>query len=361
MEALRRTLIHDPMAVVWPAIVFLVTFAAGWLARKLFMRVLRAWIARTNSRPAMILAEALRGPILIWAVILGAHLALQSSELPHKVTTFSAKALLVLWILSLTLMCMQLAGNLVRYYGAQVPGALPVTSLSQNLAQLFVVLLGILVMLHNLGLEIGPILGALGVGGLAVALALQDTLSNLFAGFYIAVARQIRLGDYIKLNTGEEGYVSDITWRSTAIRSLGNNMIIIPNSKLSQANVTNYHLPETRMSASLQVAVGFDSDPERIEAMLLDVARAAVGRVAGLLADPAPSVAFDPGIAESWLGFTLNFQVTEFSAQFGVKNELRKAILQRLRQEGIPLPYPARTVHLVEPEVLKPEGRAAHP
>jgi small-conductance mechanosensitive channel len=360
MNTVRQVVLQHPMLLVWPAVVFLATLAIGWLIRSLLLRALRVWTERTQSRPAIILTEALRGPILIWVLILGVHLSLQASELPPEILAFGAKLLLSLWIVSLTLMFMQIAGDLVRYYGDQVHGSLPVTSLSQNLAQLLVVVLGILVLLHNLGLAITPILGALGVGGLAVALALQDTLSNLFAGFYIAVARQIRLGDYIKLNTGEEGYVSDITWRSTSIRSLGNNMIMIPNSKLSQAIVTNYHLPEMRMGASLQVSVMYDADPDRIEALLVDVAKKAQPEVPGMLGDPAPSVAFDPGFGESSLGFTLSFQVSEFAKQFGVRHELRKRIWRRFREEGIQLPYPTRTVHWIGPEPMKPDGGSAH-
>ena len=129
---------------------------------------------------------------------------------------------------------------------------------------------------------------------MAVALALQDTLSNLFAGFYVSVAGQVRVKDYIKLNTGEEGYIEDITWRSTTIRSLGNNLIIVPNAKLAQAVVTNYYLPEKRISISVPVTVGSDSDPDRVERALLDEARKAVGEVPGLLGQPEPGVSFDP-------------------------------------------------------------------
>jgi small-conductance mechanosensitive channel len=279
-------------------------------------------------------------------VILGVHLAFESSALPPRFTAWSARTLLVLWILSLTIMCMQIAGKLVRFYGDQVPGALPVTTLTENLAQLGVVILGILVLLRAMGLEITPMLTALGVGGLAVALALQDTLSNLFAGFYVAIARQIRLGDYIKLNTGEEGYVSDITWRSTIIRALGNSMIIIPNAKLGQAIVTNYYLPDKRIAASLQVGVCYDADPEHIERVLLDVAQKSTADISGLVAEPAPSISFDPGFGESGLYFTVGFQVEEFAQQFGVRHQLRMRILHRFREEGIQMPLPARTIYL---------------
>src|SRR5262249_34927292 len=119
METLRRTLLTNPMALVWPAVIFVATLAIGYLVRQLVMRVLRAWTARTQSRGAQILTEALRGPILIWMVILAAHLALQASELPVKVTDWGTRALLVLWIVSLTIMFVQVAGKTVRYYGDQ--------------------------------------------------------------------------------------------------------------------------------------------------------------------------------------------------------------------------------------------------
>jgi small-conductance mechanosensitive channel len=353
-----ETLRHDPMELIWPLIVLAGTFLIGLLVRRLVLRGIQDWTARTGSRSLTILADSLRGPMLIWAVIIGAHLAIQASALPPKYTEAGSKYLLVLWMISLTLMGMRLAGNLVRYYGEQVPGALPVTTLSETLAQLAVVVLGILLILSALDFRITPILTALGVGGLAVALALQDTLSNLFSGFYVAVARQIRLGDYIRLNTGEEGYVADIGWRSTTVRSLGNNMILVPNAKLAQAIVTNFHLPEKRMGASVQVSVSYDADPDHVERVLLEVAQRALGEVPGMVSESAPSVSFDPGFGESSLGFTLGFQVAEFANQFGVKAELRKRILRRFREEGIVIPYPARMVYLQESVGRRPDSES---
>jgi small-conductance mechanosensitive channel len=193
-------------------------------------------------------------------------------------------------------------------------------------------------------------LTALGVGGLAVALAMQDTLSNLFGGFYVAVAGQVRLGDYIKLNTGEEGYVTDIGWRSTTIRTRGNTMIIVPNAKLAQAIVTNYHLPEKPMVAMVEVSVSYDCDPDQVERVLLDIAARGAREIPGMLADPAPWVMFDPGFGDSALGLTLNYQVAEFASQFTVRHELRKRILRRFREEGIRIPFPARAVYMHGPE-----------
>jgi small-conductance mechanosensitive channel len=344
--AFQRALAKDPMEVVLPLAIFLTTFLIGWLIRRLVLRALHAWSARTGRRGGLILIQALRGPTLIWSLILAVHLGMQASDLPAQYTRIESNTLLVLWVGSLTLMCMRLVGDLVRLYGDQVPGALPVTTLTQNLAQIAVVILGASLLLNHFSLSLAPILTALGVGGLAVALALQDTLSNVFGGFYVAVARQVRPGDYIKLNTGEEGYVTDIGWRCTTIRALANNMVIVPNSKLSQAIVTNYSLPEKRMSSNLQVGVSMDSDPDRVERVLLEIGKQAALEIPGMLADPEPSVAFEPGFTESGLGFTLNYQVAEFASQPPVRNELRRRVLRRFRAEGIGVPFPTRTVYM---------------
>ena len=348
----RQLIVKDPMEVILPLGIFAATFVGCWVARGLLLRALKVWTARTESRAGLVLYEALRGPTLIWALILAANLAVQGSDLPAKLTYPVASVLLVLWIVSLTMMSMRVAGNMVRHFGAQIPGALPVTTLTQNLAQISVVILGVLILLGHFDVKLTPILTALGVGGLAVALALQDTLSNLFGGFYVAVAGQVRLGDYVKLNTGEEGYVTDIGWRCTTFRALANNLIIVPNAKLAQAIVTNYYLPEKRMSASFAVTVGYECDPDTVERVLAEVLTQAAGEVPGMLAEPAPGVAFDPGFGDVGMGFTASFHVADFASQFPVRNELRKRVLRRFRAEGIGIPYPSRTVYLHHPPVV---------
>jgi small-conductance mechanosensitive channel len=358
----RVLVMNDPMEVILPVGIFLVTFLAGWLARGLVLRALSSWNRRTNSRSGQVLYQALRGPAMIWALILAAHIAFQASDMPTRLTSLGSNALLALWIVSLTVMCMRVVGDLVRNYGAQVAGAMPVTTLTQNLAQIGVVILGALILLNHFNVSITPILTALGVGGLAVALALQDTLSNLFGGFYVAVAGQVRVGDYIKLNTGEEGNVVDIGWRCTTMKTQSNNMVIVPNSKLAQAIVTNFYLPERRLATSFVVTVDYESDPEVVEKVLMEVLAGSVKEIPGMLAEPAPGVAFDPGFGEQGMAFTVSFQVAEFANQGPVRNELRKRVLRRFREAGIGIPYPTRTVYLrgSRKDSSKPAGEPAH-
>jgi small-conductance mechanosensitive channel len=346
LQSLHEYVLKHPEALITPFVVFLAVVAVGYICRRLMLKALGVWSAKTNSRTGRILTDALRSPLVIWILILAVHLSIQSSELPSRFTQWTVEPLRVLFILSLTLMSMRIVGDLIRFSGAQVPGAVPVTTLTQTLAQILVLIIGALVILNQLHISITPYLTALGVGGVAVALALQDTLANLFSGFYVTVAGQVRLGDYIKMDSGPEGYVSDITWRSTTIRTLGNNLIIVPNSKLAQAIVTNYNLPDKHMPVSLQVNVSYEADPARVEQALLEIAAEVARQVPGMLSDPSPSVSWDPGMTESWVGVSLNYTVAEFVSQFGVRNELRKRIFERLHREGIPVPFPARAIYL---------------
>jgi small-conductance mechanosensitive channel len=177
-------------------------------------------------------------------------------------------------------------------------------------------------------------LTALGVGGLAVALALQDTLANFFAGVHILVETPIRVGDFIRLSTGEEGVVADIGWRTTRIRALANNMIVIPNTRITSGNLTNFNLPDARVATEVIVVVAQDADPDRV----VQLAKETASTIEGVLVDPPPAVVFDPGITPTHMQFKVVIHVPGPLAQGPARSDLRLALLNRFRQEGIDLP-----------------------
>ena len=248
-----------------------------------------------------------------------------------------------------------LLGRIFQSYIRQSNLPLPTTGLAYGLLKGIIIAIGILIVLSVLGISITPLITALGVGGLAVALALQDTLANLFAGIHVLMEKSIRVGDFVKLETGQEGYVDDITWRTTRVRMLPNNMVVVPNSKLAQSVVTNYYLPEKRMSLLIPIGVSYDADPEEVERILVEEAKKGAADIPGLLADPAPFVRFIPGFGDSSLDFTLICQVAEFTDQYLAQHELRKRIFKRFKEEGIEIPFPQRTVYLREENRKKNE------
>jgi small-conductance mechanosensitive channel len=344
-----KAFLQDPFELAIPLAWLIGTLLAGLIVRKLLFRVVREWGAHSKGHLDVLITESL--PLILWSLMLGVHLATQHSEIPRQYLRYVPTTIEVLWILSLTFAMSRLAGNTVRFYGARVTGVQDVTSLTQKLVQVTVAALGITWLLKVVfDLSLTPILTTLGVGGLAVALALQDTLSNLFAGFYVSISGLIHIGDYIKLNTGEEGYVTDINWRCTTMRSHYNNLVVIPNNKLGQAIFTNYHLPDPRMMMSITFGVGSESDVDRVEAILLDEATSATNQIKGLLADPPPYVRFTPGPGDWSMVFKVSYNIAEYADQYLVESELRKVIFKRLRKEGVSMPFPTQTVLLPQME-----------
>jgi small-conductance mechanosensitive channel len=190
-----------------------------------------------------------------------------------------------------------------------------------------------------LGVSLAPALTALGVGSLAVGLGLQDTLSNFFAGIYLVVDKPVRPGDFIKVDPTFEGYVETIGWRSTHLRTMNNNLVILPNATLSKAVITNYSLPTKNVASTVRVDVAFGADLDKVEDALADEARRALD-LPGMADAPAPSVTMSPGFVDGAVGFTVSFSVKSFADQSSVQPALRKRIAARFKKDGIEVATP---------------------
>lgn len=318
-------------------------YAGGLIAKRVVCRRLISLARRTDGRWDDAIVAEIEKRVPFWSLLLGTYLAAGFWTLPPNVRTALNGALFVLIVGSLTFLSAGLLAGLARQYGHTVQEALPVTTLTENVVRIAVMTVGFLVILNGLGLSITPILTALGVGGLAVALALQDTLANLFAGFYVTVARQIRMGDYVRLDTGEEGYLMDIAWRAARIRMLPNNTVLVPNAKLAQAIVINYHLPDKELAVLVNLGVDYDSDLEHVERVTCDVARDVMRTVPGAVPQFEPFIRYHT-FGESSIDFTVILRASEFVDQYLVKHEFVKRLHQRYRQEGITIPFPIRTL-----------------
>jgi small-conductance mechanosensitive channel len=326
------------------AAVFVAVAGVALFARRIVLSVLKRWAARTETALDDVFLSVIRGPSISWAIAVGLYVGIGTSVLPPRIIQVSFSILHALVILSFTFVAANVASHALRY--AAQRAELPLTGLAQVVVKGVVIALGVSILLGTLGVSIAPILTALGVGGLAVALALQDTLSNLFAGIHILMEKSVRVGDFIRLESGEEGYVTDIGWRTTRIRLLPNNMVIIPNNKLAQARIVNYHLPEKKLALLIPISVSYDSDLNLVQRLLMEETTGGVGTIPGLLGEPTPFVRFIPGFGQSSLDLTLICHVNEFVDQFLVQHELRLRILKRFRIEGVQIPYPSRTVYV---------------
>lgn len=326
--------------LAWPALTFVVATLAALLLRAALLSALGRWAQSPNGWAS--LAQASRLPSILWSVVFGLWAAIVVADATERVSPRLSQPLglflEVAVILSVTITIGNVLSTLIQRTSERRALGRRITGLGESVARGTVYIIGLLVLLAALGIQITPILTALGVGGLAVALALQDTLSNLFAGIHLLADKPIRVGDYVKVADTVEGHVEDIGWRSTRVRMLQNVVVTIPNKRVAESIITNYDLPEPGLAVLIRVGVDYAADPDLVERLLLDEATRAVGEVPGLRGEPAPSARLILGFGDFSLDFTLTCHVKTYSDQFPVQHELRKRILRRLTAEGVPIP-----------------------
>jgi small-conductance mechanosensitive channel len=333
----------------WPAsariaalsiLIIAIAYVIGRVARYVVANQLAQLARRTGSRWIDLNVRAVARRVPFWSVLVGIYIATGYWRLTGQAATVLDRGLYVVAAASLTFLASEVLVNFVRIHGPVLDRSTPATTLNENIVRILTFSVGLAVILQGLGLALAPVLTALGVGGLAVALALQDTLANLFAGFYLTVAKHIKVGNYIKLSSGEEGYLVDIDWRASRLRQLSNNTVLVPNAKFSQSIVTNFHTPEHEMVVTIDASVDYGSDLARVEAITTDVARDVMRTVPGGVPNFDPLVRFhtlgDPGI-----GFTVILRAQEFVDQFLIKHEFVKRLHKRFSDEGIAIPIKA--------------------
>ena len=337
--------VQNFMHWIVPAVYIIGGLVAGFIFEKIIFAELKHIAKKTKWKGDNIIINSLRGMIIIWLLIAGIYGAILSTPMSPSLLVHLKKILLVIIILSVTIVIAKMTAGFVNIYLQRDDVPLPSTSIFSNLTKLVVFLVGIMVILQSLGISITPILTALGVGGLAAALALQPTLANLFSGLQIIAAKQLHPGDYVKLDSGEEGYVTDVTWRNTTIKAIQNNMIIVPNSKLASAIVTNYYQPQHEMSLLVQVGVSYDSDLKKVEHVTIEVGKEVMREVEGGVPDFEPFIRYHT-FDDSSINFTVILRTTEYACQYLLKHEFIKRLHERYDKEGIVIPFPIRTIHM---------------
>ena len=205
----------------------------------------------------------------------------------------------------------------------------------------------ILIALDSLGVAISPLLAGLGIGGLAIALAVQPTLSNFFAGTYLVTEGELKDGDFIELDGGPSGHVVDVGWRSTKIRSRYNNLVIIPNSKMVDSILTNYYSPTPAMNVIVTCGVSYDADLAHVESVVMEIAAKVVEQSPHAIEDVEPFVGFS-NFGDSNIDFFVFVQANDRVGSFILKSEIMKRIHARFAEEGIEINYPVR--RLVYPD-----------
>ncbi len=253
-----------------------------------------------------------------------------------QVSEYVDAVLYVAGVLLVVRVILNILREIVGWYLERVSGEgasnlkMTLGPLTNKVNNIVIGLVAVIVILDHFGINIGSLLVSLGVGSLAVALAAQDTLANMIAGFVILVDRPFRVGDRIELPSGHVGDVKEIGLRSTRVMNFDNNMIILPNAELVKGRIVNYSFPHRPMRVLLRFDIAHGADPERVRAILLELA----SRRSGLLSDPPPAVHMT-GVTEIGIQMTFSARCRSFEDQFTEETTLREQAYAAFRREGI--------------------------
>ena len=320
-------------------------FLIGLFLHKIIMPLIARLAAKTSIKSDDLVIKTIRKWVIPWFLALGLYLGLKQLNLESRFYLWIENGLLIFYVLSATLIIARVVSGLIKIKAADSDNIIPSSSIISNIVIVIIYCIGLLIILQSQGISITPVLTALGVGGLAVALALQPTLSNLFAGLQIISSGNFNRGNFVKLASGEDGFIEDITWRSTSIRAMSDHIIIVPNSRLADMIVTNYHLPQTELSFSVEVSVSYDSDLNHVENVTKAVIKETLNETEGGIKDFEPIIVFY-SFGDSRTNLKAILRVNTYAAQFEVKSNFIKKLHARYNAEGINIPNPVRTVLL---------------
>jgi small-conductance mechanosensitive channel len=332
------------------AIIIMVSVAIAKLFNFVMKRFVLHISAKTKTELDDMIVNAISLPIFIAIVLVGVFVALQGLPELSEYAFYINTSFTIFYILFSAMIVMRIIGVFVQWYAMAVAKRtkskvddqfLPVI---KKVIKGVVLFLALIAILGALGINLDSVVVGLGVGGIAIALALQDTLSQVFSGAYIILDRPIKIGDFVELDSGEKGYVTDIGWRSTRIRFLSNNVIIIPNNKLANSKIINYDAPAQEQSVVVPVGVSYMSDLEKVEKVTVAVAKRLQQSVEGAVKEHEPFIRYNE-FGDSNINFSVILRVQSYVARYRLIHEFIKALKKEYDRKGIEISWPVMKVY----------------
>ena len=263
--------------------------------------------------------------------------------LKNIINNYVSQFLVIVLIGSVTLAAGKLAVSLFDLWAKDQEKGFPSTTMFTNFVRIAIYVIGLLIILDSLNISIAPMITALGVGGLAISLALKDTLSDVFAGLHILLSKKVQVGDFVQIDTGDMGYVQNISWRNTTIMERTNNIIHIPNTRLSSAIIKNFDSGDPSFSIKIPVGVGYDSDLEEVEKVTQEVIDEIQTSMDETNKNYEPAMRFQ-SFGESSINLMVYFRGNRYGDQNPIINTFIKLLHKKYADTGIEIPFPMRTI-----------------
>jgi small-conductance mechanosensitive channel len=322
----------------------------AFLSKYILGGVVRPFTKKTKTILDDLIVESLTAPVFAMLIAGGLWIAITRFLKIQSYEAIVHKIFIIIFIVIAGVAVSRIIHAILRWYTVEIAPRTKsefddrLVPLLSRVADIIVYSFAFLIILGRLNINIAPYLAGLGIGGLAVALALQPTLTNFLSGTYVISDSIIRKGDYIQLDSGLEGTVEEIGWRITKIRHWQGNLVILPNTKLSDAVVTDFEKPETSMIFSVDGGVSYNSDLENVERIISEVAAEVMRIHPEGGKNFAPVVRFK-NFGDSNINFSVVLKADNRAASFALKHYFIKALHKRFQDEGIVMEFPVRKLY----------------
>ncbi|MFH1514664.1 MAG: mechanosensitive ion channel family protein, partial [bacterium] len=325
--------------------VFLLWLPLAFFIKGRVYRRLKKLTEKSHEKLDDIIIKGLNRPLNLIIIFIGLFLMQRFMPLEGDLKIYLSYATRIILLLVMIFLIDQIIRIFLMEFSKKSEFRHLSQSAVQGVVRGIVFIIGALIILDSFGVNISPLIASLGIGSLAIALALQPTLANLFAGLAIGLDRSIQVGDLVKLENGENGYIEDIGWRASKVRLRANNVVVIPNSTLVNSTVTNYEIPESSMKIYLRCGVHYKSDLEIVERVVLDEAKKAAVESEHADNKFEPWFRFEK-FGLSSIDFCVIMMATGFQSHHLLTSEMIKRIHKRFREEKIVIPFPIQTLDL---------------
>ena len=326
-----------PIFIIFTGIIF------GFLFKKFIHSRLKLAAEQSKWKGDDVLLNAIESQIILWFFLISLSVVLRNLKIAETYGTYISQILIILVISSITHAFANLINGFLTIWSKQQGRGFPSTTMFSNFVVITVYVIGVLIILDSLNISIAPMLTALGVGGIAVSLALKDTLSDVFAGLHILLSKKVQPGDFVSLDSGEMGYIKNITWRNTTMLERTNNIIHIPNNKLSSAIVKNYDTGDPSFSIKIPVGISYKSNLDEVEKIVLEVANEIHSSMDETNKISKPAFKFRQ-FGESSIDFMVYFKGNKYGDQNPIIHQFIKKLHKKFNEVGIEIPFPIRTL-----------------
>lgn len=326
------------------AIIIAITIIAVFVCNILIKKYIKNLTGKTKTEIDDIILALITKPSFLLISIIGIYFSLKELTILQQYIKNISSLLFAITVFIVAFLLARVLTVLITHWMKIHKRFEKTPQVLNKMIRVVIYILALLMVLDHLSIEITPLIATLGLGGLAVGLALQNTLTNFFAGIHLISDRPINVGDYIELDENVAGYVEDIGWRSTRIRTLPNTIIIVPNSKLAETTITNTSLPDPDIAVLVECGIAYGSDLEKVEKITVEVARKIQKTVNGAVKDFEPFIRYHT-FADSNINFTAILRAEKFVDKYLIKHEFIKTLKARYDKEGIEISWPVRKVY----------------